>query len=331
MAQDRNFRGYRGYRHYIWFAGSAGLYVLVLSAVLDDLIFTQLLITLGALALLILTATIVHTAIWSVFGTGSLIKRTLLSLAMASIVLLGSIIGLFILSSDSGESGFLSGQIATLLLFPVVVAAQIPFWICRGLFGLQIVYRDDAPSRMSIQQLMLITLFFGLSFALPAVANQLLVSDATDLVVGESVYVANDDEMVTITEENKEQIQGRIALGTDEDFNFTLLVYAGVFTGASLLSLPIIWFVFCVSRKNIAVCLSLYGLLGLGVLVVWQFFTDPSSIVGSDLLYLCFFLLMAIGMIAAPLLISRSKGFRMVTGRAKSVVKDSSVVVDPLA
>ena len=69
----------------------------------------------------------------------------------------------------------------------------------------------------------------------------------------------------------------------------------------------------------------------MGVLVVWQFFTDPSSIVGSDLLYLCFFLLMAIGMIAAPLLISRSKGFRMVTGRAKSVVKDSSVVVDPLA
>ena len=328
--KERDFRGFRGYQHYLFFSGAAGIYVIVACVILNEFFLTSMAATAAIVMMVTIIATLVHTALWSVFAPGGMIKRTLLTLACTSLVVLGLVIGVFILySNDLEQYDYLAGKLTILLLVPMVVAAQLPLWIARGMFGLQIVYRNDTPTRMSIQELMLVTMLFGLSFALPAVANQLLLPDV-DLTIGETYVSESRGSAEEVTDENIQEIRAEIIGETRDWFNLVLLGYAAFLAIFSLASLPIVWFVFTASRQNVAVFLPLYGIFWFGIWIFLQILTSPAGIFVAENLYVAFILFMLIGLIAAPLAISRLRGFRMVTTRPTAIATEEKPV-DPFS
>ena len=295
----------------------------------------------GFATYLITGSAIVHTSIWSALGDGSFVKRTLVSLGIFLLVVAGAIAAFAVLSWDTREFALIA-QMSVLLALPLIVAAQVPFWFLRGAFGWQLVRDGEQPVVIALKQLFLITLVFGVAFAMPSIAGKVFASTAAAkfLTVGSThtEYVLQEDgtynlENTLVTLENRPELlvkQKQMALS---QINSTVFYGAVILATLSFLSIPLIWFAFRLGRRKAVVYSALYGALfyclaGIGCvpfygLTFFWFQISPSIIFGIAAI---------VFLIVVPLSISNSKGFWLSTARVRPAVVEETIepVVDPL-
>ena len=338
--------GFKLYRHYLWFAIASGLLVPV-SFWLIDVAMTVggnfwLMNLVGIGLYLVLGSAVVHTSVWSVFGDGGLIKRTLVSLGIFSIVLAGLIVGYAVLSWGSSEFALMA-KMGVLLALPLIVAAQVPFWFLRGAFGWQLVRDGEQPVVISLKQLFLITLVFGIAFATPSIAGKVYVStaNANYLTVGSTHYdyVLQEDgsyamNEIQVTLENRDELLLKQNQEVLMSMNWSMLSMSAMLATLSFLSIPVFWFAFRFGKRKAILYSGLYGfllccLVGIGCLSFygWTYFwihTAPLLIFG---------IAAVVFLIVTPLLISKAKGFWLSTGRVRPAEVERKVgpIIDPLA
>lgn len=347
MAEGKKV-GFKLYSHYLWFAITVGLFLAFACWFLDSGVVLSgsfwLVYCLGIAMYLILGTAIIHTSIWSVFGDRGIVKRTLVSIGIFSIVLAGAIAGYAVVAWGYDLMELMQlAQAWALLALPLIVAAQVPFWFLRGAFGWQLVRDGEQPVVISLNQLFLITLVFGIAFATPSIAGRVLSSAAAEnqLAVGSTHFttVAKEDgtydvEEIEVTLENRAELLLEQNQFLMMRINSTMLYGSAVLATLSFLSIPVFWFAFRRGRRkaflySVLYAVFLYGLVGVGCVPFYglRYFLiqiSPSVIFG---------LAVSVFLIVAPLLISKAKGFWLSTGRVHPAKAEEQFqpVVDPLA
>lgn len=342
MAEEKTV-GFKLYRHYVWFAIASGLFLPAVVAVEGNGSFGIEVAAKLAIYLL-MGAAVVHASIWSVLGDRSIVKRTLSSLGIFLIGLAGLIAAFAVdLWSYDPAEVLLMGQVGLLLALPAIVAAQVPFWFLRFALGWQLVRGGEQPVVMTIKQLFLITLVFGIAFAMPSIAGRLYVSAeaAKRLALGDTTfeYVPGENETferkeIVVTLENRPELVVQLKRSGLARMRTMMLFGGALLATLSLLSIPVFWFAFRFPNRKSVLYSVLYGVLlyclvGIGCmlffgLTYFWFKVSPPLIYGIAL---------SVFMIATPLLISNSKGIWLSTARMRpaEVEVASELVVDPLA
>ena len=346
MAKEK-IVGFKLYRHYLWFAIAGGLVIPAAFVAISIGSFTGMWLMgswiinlIAGFNFLILASAIIHASIWSVFGDRGIVKRTLVSLGFVLILVLGTSVGLFFLVMSTAG---VTGQLMMLLAFPLIVAAQVPFWVLRCGLGWQLVREDEQPVATSLKQLFLITLVFGVASAVPSIAGNVYASDAAanNLAVGSIHYaheVLEDGSYeyneIEVTPENRQQLLLKEIRQVKTQINQATAYSAVVLAIFSFVSIPVFWFIFRLGKRKALLYSGLYGallyclaILGFVPFYGFRYFwfqISPFYIFGIAL-YLF--------LVIAPLLISRSKGFWLSTGRVipAEVEPPLEPVVDPLA
>ena len=344
MAKEKKV-GFKLYRHYLWFAIAGAMLVLAGFLLIEMGARSPIpfwwMNFIGTFIFLILGSAIIHASIWSVFGDRGIVKRALVSFGFALLLVFGTILG-FILIIRGDESTVVA-QTIFLLAFPLVVAAQVPFWFLRGAFGWQLVRDGEQPVIMSLKQLFLITMIFGIAFVMPSVAGNVYVSGAAgnSLIVGSTHYtneLKEDGSYETIetkiTLENRQQLLHEEIRQFKTQINQLTIFYSMALAIVSLLSIPVFWFTFRLGKGKALLYSVLYGVLlyclaGLGYVPFFgfQYFWFQISP------YFVFGIPSVLFLIIIPLAISRSKGFWLSAGRVVPAKVDQPLepVVDPLA
>ncbi len=346
MAKEK-IVGFKLYSHYLWFA-IAGAFILpavFLAQGMAMLLFGFQMWLINIVNLLICLSfgsAIVHASCWSVIGDRDIVKRSIFSLGFVLIVFAGTTAG-YVLILQGEYFAIMAAQMAMLLALPLIVAAQVPFWFMRGLFGWQFVREGEQPVAISLKQLFLITLVFGIAFAMPSIAGNVYASGAAanHLPIGgthSSVeFLADgsiDRKEIEITSDNRPEFLLEDIKQAKEQINYCAVFGSMALAVLSLLSIPILWFAFRLCKRKAVIYSALYGgllycLAALGYIPFfgWRYFLYQISLFFVFGTALCVFL------IIAPLLISRSKGIWLSTGRVSpaDVEQVAGPVVDPLA
>ena len=157
-----------GLDHLIWMAFAAAM---------GSIIFSLLVVWSqggfwGALGVVFLIssalATVFVGSAWAVFGPGSYLKRLLVSHLLCAFVGMGFLSGFAILVlSDLRNDDFLGPLLYVLLgIVPVSLAAQIPLWFFRFLFGWQFTFKGAPPAKsFSLRDIFAFTFLAALGFA----------------------------------------------------------------------------------------------------------------------------------------------------------------------
>ncbi len=335
----RKRTGLRLFRHYFWLATAVAFLIPTLFWVADNSYVTSFAFDLAVGTInLIVVATAVHFAIWSVFGNGGFIKRTAIAFVFSLTVLAGLIVGLRLLTIYSPDDRSLVTRQILLLALPIALAAQVPYWFFRGIFGWQIVHGNNQPVGVTLKQLFIIVSMFGIAFSVPAIASNLAAADINIGETHQNFAVLPDGTLngypIEVTAQNIAQIRANQIQQSHKRMNSFLLTSAITFAIFSLLSIPVTWFVFRLNRRRAVLWTALYGFLlfqigGMIFLATEGFdiFLDSTAMILS-----CNVAVGAI-LIAFPLFFSKANGFRLVTTRVRSTISpaESRPVVDPLA
>lgn len=262
-------------------------------------------------------ATVILIAIWSVFGAGPYWKRLLLSHLVGAIPITG--VGLGCLTLAAGNMNMVDEELWYVLVIgiisvvPTTMAAQIPFWFLRGFFGWQLVVPGDRPERaFSLQDVFVLTFVFALCFAVPQTSSKIqaiLMGDVDGLVA-----TIDGETAPQIEEFNRRQRARQLSRQRDAYAGYG--AYALAVTIISLISVPILMFVFRVQETTTGCAFS--GLYALGF---WLICASPFLMMGPGgggdqlFVYLGIPIALSVGALAVPLMVTREMGFRLTSVR----------------
>lgn len=310
------------FRHYKYFAILTGVGILCL-LFLAEFSFSYFQLFFPFICVLAI-CTIIHAAIWSVFGTGSYFYRLSMSLLFVLPVLVGSVLGMAYLTRSQPPSDLIFIICATpLVCFAMLMAAQFPLWIMRIGFGWQLIRDGEQPELLALKQLFAITFVCALALAIPRPVLTNLIMSSNELTVGSTQYFPEtgpdgiiEMNQVLVTEENLNATR-ILKLKESREQADSMLILSSIYLAAiGALTLPLVWFSFRFQRVWVIGWSAGYC-FGLFVLVsgVWVAFIDFDFYVWEMALPTFGYFALYASMICVPLSISRSKGFTLVTGK----------------
>ena len=121
-------------------------------------------------------ATVFIAAAWAVLGPGSYLKRLFWTHLFTTVVGVGYFAGLIATMPDHAWDNGSWVVLTQLKLFlfgiaPISLAAQLPFWFFRAIFGWQFTFGSSPPTKsFSLRDIFVFTFLAALSFAGPQLA-----------------------------------------------------------------------------------------------------------------------------------------------------------------
>ena len=330
MDKNENWNGLELYIHYFGLAlAVAG--TLFLTFCFAEPVFVSLprfAPILATLAYILIGLTLFHTALWSVFGVGGFVLRSAVAISVSGIVAAGIFLGSTILMRHQFDNLFYLSQLAFLYYLPCLMAAQLPLWILRSVFGWQFVLKDSPPVALSIKQLFLVTFVFAIAFTMPAAASR-VVENSYRIEIGHSEHRPETlpdgtvvMKQVEITPDNVQKIRDRNRRESRSATNQGMTIAAINFSILSLLCLPLVWMVFRARPSRVILYSMVYGLLlfiaiaiGYSVIVGVRDFIQDAAVVVVETIVL------SICLLVWPLAVSRSKGFELSTNRTAALYR----------
>ena len=273
-------------------------------------------------------------AVWSVFGPGKLIVRFLLAHAIGAPVIIANSYGqwdtLRNISPLSNISLSASIQIGILMAFVLSIAIQIPFWFMRFLKGWRLAIRgDDSTSSVPLSELFVLTFIFGLAFATPRIADEVMIKSLlSQLEIGSGFHEVNQTSPtswtgtdVTVTADNIERLRSNIK---DNSIYFASPnLYPIAFASAilALFLLPIFVIMFRTRNCPLAIVYSmLVGIIVLVIHVALVSVFNPglpagayAQVVGGQMILVG----VALTGFSIPLLVTRRRGFVLLSPKGR--------------
>ena len=283
-----------------------------------------------AISIPFVVASVMIIASWTVFGPARFWVAFLLGQACGIAIATACALGLSI-----SFWGDFDGQWITSVLFitichvpTVTVAAQIPLWIFRGLFGWRFTYRNESStSSLSLRDLFFITLAFAIALTAPRFASRMITEKSVEHIeIGSDTFARSEAlqagggdtiDQVTVTSANIEELRALAREQALDLFNQGTLLSSAVVTVISLLVVPWLWFVFRTHNPAIGgvTCIA-YGLVFYVLIAVivsvangWGFFFYQISF-WTLVVMIC-----SLTGFAFPMAIAKSRGFRLTTSR----------------
>lgn len=310
------------FRHYIYFAILTGIAIPCLFFLADNSFsYFQLFVSF---IYVFTVCTITHAAIWSVFGTGGYFYRLSVSALFAFPVLICGVLGAanIVAAQPFSDIIFITCAIP-LVCFSMLMSAQIPLWVMRIGFGWQLLRDGQQTELVALKQLFAITFVCALALAIPRPVLTNLIMSTQELTVGSTQFfpeVGPDGVLemneVVVTEENLSATRMMKLRESREQANSLLINCSAFLAACCALSLPLIWFCFRFQRIRAIGWSAGYGLcLFVLVSAIWGAFVGFDFYVSGIALPLLGYFVLYVALIFAPLSISRSKGFTLVSGR----------------
>jgi hypothetical protein len=277
----------------------------------------------------LLLASIELIGLWSVFGNGGYLKRLCIS-HLAGIVIGAAFLFGVAVSMFSNQYGLEPGEFAysmimgMLLIPPISVAVQLPFWFFRAVFGWQFVPDGRKPALpFTLRELFTFTFVVALAFATPQMFARLNVAryDTYDrMVTVEYEHVTNADGTVREVTRGipQEELELQRRSYEREMYNVYLVSTvssAVTFIIISMLAIPVVLFTFrpteaavgCLFSFLYSIAICLFILLLVAVLnggAIQDFFGEVFG-------YVAVGIAVSISAGALPLMATRAAGFRM--------------------
>ena len=275
----------------------------------------------------IFIAAILLIGAWSVLGTGRYLTRLTAS-HLAGIVIAACCLFAVILRSTgigSGPGRFVfDAKVVALMIPPISVAVQLPFWFFRALFGWQLIPKDGQPElAFSLREIFTFTFVVALALATPQMSANLSAEPPrgayTEFDGGaEVVEVINEDGTVTQRTESAEEFSRRMSEAERNRRNGSLgrsIALAFVFFVSSILAVPAVLFVFR-PRTPATGCLfnfvySLVLCMFFGLLLMLLSGGQVGNFIGEIFVYLILLIGVTVGAVAISLSILRANGFKL--------------------
>lgn len=275
---------------------------------------------------------------WAVLGPGSYITRTLTSVSAVLAIFFAGMLAVILSTITTRPFFDMELSIFDLVLIigcfgiPLIVAAQLPYWACRLVFGWQLVTETETPQpkRLDIKEMLGITAVLAIVLVAPSHAvsvlsksfiNQVQIGDTetemlTDPNSGEVTF-----EDVVVDSENIEKYRAERATSVAQGQRIGLamvLGYALAIAITTLINLPC----FCLGMlvdetKNgfiwaIFYWLGIFFVLFIGVAVITQ---PPGNSLGEITLYFIFLCIIFALSASLPVYVARLNGAKLVGRR----------------
>ena len=266
--------------------------------------------------------TVVSAAMWSALGPGRFVIRSLVALTFSMVVLVGLLAGLAYMLRSQSEDYRIAVLSITVSYLPVLVAAQIPFWIMRVFFGWQFATEKPKPASFAIKNLLVMTFVIGLAFATPAIVTE-VVFDSYEIEPGTVHYLPDESsrgnfslDSIEVTSDNISDVRKRQHDATRQQTNMMMLIVSIFCLLLSLTTLPFIGIVFRSQRQHLLLFIVLYAFAVFGLIAVCclrfmggnYFFRDVAIPMMTATIF-------SSAIISIPLLISKSKGFHLYSNK----------------
>lgn len=275
-----------------------------------------------------LVATIVLVGIWSVFGTGRYLFRLGISHLAGIAVGAGFVFGLA-LCMTFGQRGpipddeFVSVVLTGMLLIPPIsVAVQLPFWFFRAVFGWQFVFEGRKPALpFTLRELFTFTFVVALAFATPQIFARINMEEfnqyENDFAMAQAF---SDDGTIDLEggemspEEIKQQ-QNLYKRQMRDIYLGTTLSSAIMFVIFSILAVPVVLFIFRPVEPATGCLFSFLYSIVVCIFILLLILLMNGGAIGPFLSEIVGYVALAIGTAfgagAVPLLVTRSTGFRL--------------------
>ena len=272
--------------------------------------------------------TVFLAAAWAVLGPGSYLRRLVWSHILAIVVALGYFAGLLAIVP---ENNFWNGSWTGLTpvtfflagIAPVSLAAQLPFWFFRLLFGWQFTLGSSPPAQsFSLLDIFVFTFVAALSFAGPQMASNQIktatwfdptssyeeVTHPDGSTTWEEVLITDQQVIADRLREHNQQIRAGISSSY-----FAFAMYAFFF---SLLSFPAVPFIFRPEETSIG-CSLMFAYVSAWCILVTGSISVIATYLGGRMppvevfVNILFFVFVCGGLPSIFLAMSRSNGFRL--------------------
>ena len=331
MSSARNYSSFKLHRHYLWFACVVSLFLFLMCVVADLFLFgtpvwSQFMLTI---IYLLIGATPVHAAIWTVFGAGRFVYRVCVAVSLVLLVVICFLLGIAILLKHQQEDYWTFVPLLLLYSIPALMAAQIPFWIMRTMFGWQFIVDKQQPTSFSIKHLFVLTFAFAITFAIPSIATKILIA-SNNIRVGSTQYIPANlpdgtvyMDQVEITNDNIEEFKQKNQLEAKQSTNLGMLSVCGCMFILSIFTLPIVAVIFGIHRKRTLLYLFFYGLGVFALITVGYIpFVGTDFYLANIALPLTVGIIFFVLVIAWPLAISKVKGIELYTNRSVAQLRE---------
>lgn len=318
----------RPYFHLVFWAVSLGLFALFagLGAYRSGYLATPM---LG-----IVSAAVVLTAIWSVFGPGEYWKRFAVSHCFALGLMLLMIYGLTRRPPYYPFDGIVIGKSALLAAFALSVAAQLPLWFFRCILGWRLIHSSDQSQRpLSLRDLFLGLFIVGLAILSAEQSGRVAAEYnsrnawPTDAILGENTEmpVLGDDGVYRATEVVADPVQiektRREYVQQQSRASLALLGMASILFGViSLLSVPFLRFAMLPRKLGFPYVSCVVLILGhIAIVAIGYFATDRLPIAYRDIAsYIPFWYGVTMIVLVTVIFATRHRGFTFVTDDANT-------------
>ncbi len=283
-------------------------------------------------------------ASWSAWGTGSYLRRLLVSHLIGAIVGFALLLAILIQESQVFED-WKSVLVLLISIAPASLAVQSPFLLFRICFGWQYVLGDGPPSQpYSLKDIFTFTFLVAASFAAPQIAweasREALEASVTDTY--ELTEVNKDGTLAASDSASRNGLaESRLNRQVMRSATFgSYLSFAIAFAVGSLLNFPIVLLMFTPKSEATgcyAVAFYVFGLAFLLICLIGILSgSDPAMI--ESIFYILFTSGLFGGAVAIPLSVSRYTGFRLVSyrrhrsqlTRGKIVANSSTAMARPI-
>lgn len=324
----------RPYLHLVFWAVALGLLALFagLGAYRSGYLATPM---LG-----IVSAAVVLTAIWSVFGPGEYWKRFAVSHCFALGLMLLMIYGLTRRPPYYPFDGIVVGKSALLAAFALSVAAQLPLWFFRSILGWRLIHPSDQSQRpLSLRDLLFGSLIVGLAIVSAEQSGRVSAEYnsrnawPTGAVHGEKTEmpVLGDDGVYRTTEVLADPVQiEKTRTEYVQQKTRTSLVVIGIvsilFGVISLLSVPFLRFAMLPRKLGFPYVSCVVLILGhIAIVALGYFATQRLPIAYRDIAsYIPFWYGVTMIVLVTVILATRHRGFTFATDKANTSAEAST-------
>jgi hypothetical protein len=273
---------------------------------------------------------------WAVLGPGSYVARTLTSVGAVLVIFFAGMFAVLLTSLPRRPFFDMEMSLWELLIvigcfgIPLIVAAQVPYWLGRFIFGWQLIAESDTPKakRLDIKEMLGITAVIAVVLVAPSQAVSILTQNFVQQIVeiGDTEIETQTDpntgettfEEVVVDSRNIAKFQAErsasIAEGQRFGFGF-VLGYAIVIAITTLINLPCFYLGMMVDKKGDAFSWAMFYWFGIcfvlfvGVTVMTQ---PPGNVLAPMIIYFIFLSLIFAAAASLPMYVARFNGAKLI-------------------